>query len=130
MPRIQKPDGTVAGSAKRLAARFYQLKTGHARTGEYLHWTKARPTAQCWWCPHPKQTREHLLKGCPRRRKQQKARWKEVWEETGGGRFRWKAHELFAEQSCSQAEELGDEDEGEEEHRLFLPTPSFMASAG
>ena len=29
--------------------------------------------------------------------------WKEVWEKTGGGRFRWKAHELFAEEECSQA---------------------------
>jgi len=72
MPRSQRPDGTVAGSTKRLASRFYQLKTGPARTGEYLHWTKARQTAQCWWCPHPKQTREQLLKGCPRWRKQQK----------------------------------------------------------
>jgi len=103
MLRSQRPDGTVAGSTKRLASRFYQLKTEHARTGKYLHWTKARWTAQCWWCPHPKQTREHLLKGCPRWRKQQKVLWMEVWEETGGGRFRWKAHELFAEPRCSQA---------------------------
>jgi len=35
---------------KRLAARFYQLKTGHALTGEYLHQVpKSRPSAQCWW---------------------------------------------------------------------------------
>jgi len=176
MPKGQRPDGTVAGSAKRLAATFYQLKTGHVRTGEYLHWSKSRPTAQCWWCPHPKQTREHLLKGCPRWRKQQKVLWKRVWEETGGGRFRWKAHELFAEPEASQAvldflsstdvgrtvpavegdvegdagseasemelreraereearraEEPDTEDEEEEEERrLFLPTPSFMASA-
>jgi len=175
MPRSQKPDGTVAGSAKRLAARFYQLKTGHCRTGEYLHWTTARPTPQCWWCPHPRQTREHLLKGCPKWRKQQRVLWKEVWKETGKGRARLKAHELFGEPGASQAvleflsstevgktvpaaevgededagseasewelreraereeerraEELGAEDEGEEEHGLFLPTPSFMASA-
>jgi len=103
MPRSQRPDGTVAGSTKRLASRFYQLKMGHARTCEYLHWTKARQTAQCWWCPQPKQTREHLLKGCPRWRKQQKVLWKEVWEETGRGRFWWQAHELFAEPRCSEA---------------------------
>ena len=48
MPRTQRPDGAVAGSAKRLAARFYQLKMGHALTCEYLHRTKNRPTAQCW----------------------------------------------------------------------------------
>jgi hypothetical protein len=99
-----------------------------------------------------------------------------VYKETGRGRERWKAHELFAESKCSQsvldflsstdigkivpaveedgagsevsewefregrereeergaeAEALGAEDEGDagEELRLFLPTPSFMASA-
>jgi len=57
MPKSQRPNGTVAGSTKRLAARFYQLKTGHCLTGEYLHWTKSRPTPQCWWCQCPKQTR-------------------------------------------------------------------------
>ena len=29
--------------------------------------------------------------------------WKEVYKETGRGRWRWKAHELFAEKECSQA---------------------------
>jgi len=48
MPKSQRPDSTDAGSTKRLTSRFYQLKTGHARTGQYLHWTKVRPTAQCW----------------------------------------------------------------------------------
>jgi len=103
MPKSQRPDGVVAGSARRLTSRFYQLKMGHARTGEYLQWAKVRPTAQCWWCPHPTQTREHLLKGCPRWRQQQKVLWKEVWKETGRGRGRWKAHELFADPRCSQA---------------------------
>jgi len=33
-PKSQKPDGAVAGSAKRLASRFYQIKTGHCLTGQ------------------------------------------------------------------------------------------------
>jgi len=33
MPKSQKPDGAVAGSTKRLASRFYQIKTGHCMTG-------------------------------------------------------------------------------------------------
>ena len=33
MPKSQRPDGTVAGSTKRLASRFYQLMTGHCRMG-------------------------------------------------------------------------------------------------
>jgi len=32
MPKSQKPDGAAADSTKRLASRFYQLKTGHTRT--------------------------------------------------------------------------------------------------
>jgi len=103
MPESQRPDGTVAGSTKRLAPRFYQLKTGHCRMGQYLHWTKVRPTAQYWWCRCPTQTRDHLLKWCPRWKEQQKTLWREVYKETGRGKWRWRAQELFADQRCSQA---------------------------
>jgi len=37
VPKSQRPDDTVAGSNKRFASRYYQLKTGHGRTGQYLH---------------------------------------------------------------------------------------------
>jgi len=47
MPGKQKPDGVAAGTTKRNASRFYQLKTGHCLTGRYLSWTKHRPTPQC-----------------------------------------------------------------------------------
>jgi len=36
MPKSHRPDDAVAGSTKRLASRYYQLKAGHARTGQYL----------------------------------------------------------------------------------------------
>jgi len=45
--RKHRPDGTITECTKRLSSRFYQLKTEHARTSQYLHWAKARPTAQC-----------------------------------------------------------------------------------
>jgi len=32
----QKPDPTVARANKRLASRFYQRKSGHCLTGQYL----------------------------------------------------------------------------------------------
>jgi hypothetical protein len=35
----QKRHSAPAKSSKRLAARFYQLKTGHCLTGQYLKWT-------------------------------------------------------------------------------------------
>ena len=62
----------VVGSSKRLASRFYQLKTGHCLTGQYLNWKKGRSTAQCWWCPCRTQTQDHLFMVCPKRKAQQK----------------------------------------------------------
>ena len=47
MPESHKPGSVIAESTKRLASRYYQLKTGHAHTGQHLHWAKVRPTAQC-----------------------------------------------------------------------------------
>ena len=63
MPSSQKPGGTVPGSSKRLASRFYQLKTCHCLTGQHLHWTKNRSTAQCWWW---EVVTGSLLQGMPR----------------------------------------------------------------
>ena len=65
MPKSQRPDGAVAGSTKRLDSRFYQLKTGHCLTGQYLNWTTSQPTPQCWWCQFWTQTRDHLFKKVP-----------------------------------------------------------------
>jgi len=33
MPKNQEPDSTFAGSTKRFASRFYQIKTGRCLTG-------------------------------------------------------------------------------------------------
>ena len=37
MPKSQRPDGTVAGSTKRLASWFYHIETGHCLSGQYLN---------------------------------------------------------------------------------------------
>jgi ribonuclease HI len=103
MPRQQRPDQTIARSTKRLASRFYQLKTGHYLSGRYLNWTKKRPTAQCWWCPYRIQTREHDLKVCPAWKEQQRTLWTEVRKETGQGKSRWKVRDLLADERCSRA---------------------------
>ena len=60
-----KPGQTVAKAKKRLASRFYQVKTGHCLTGQYLAWTTRRPDATRWWCQYKNQTREHLFENCP-----------------------------------------------------------------
>jgi len=103
MPDGQKPDGAVANSTKRLASRFYQLKTGHCLTGQYLNWTKRRLTPQCWWCRYRTQTRDHLLKECPEWKPQQKTLWAEVKKATGRWKDRWKARDLLADVECSRA---------------------------
>jgi hypothetical protein len=93
----------VAGSSKGLASRFYQLKTGHCLTGQYLNWTKSRPTPQCWWCRYKAQTRDHLFKECPKWKPQQKILWAEVKKETGKWKRRWKVRDLLADGRCSRA---------------------------
>ena len=52
---------------------FYQPKTGHCLTGQYLQWTTRRPDAKCWWCNYKTQTRERLFKNCRQWKSQQKA---------------------------------------------------------
>jgi len=103
MPKGQKPDGTVAGSTKRLASRFYQIKTGHCLSGQYLHWTENRPTPQCWWCQYQNQTREHLFKVCPEWKAQREILWAEVLKETRRGKSRWKIRDLLADGRRTQA---------------------------
>jgi len=62
------------------------MKTGHCLTGQYLQWTKNQPTARCWWCRCQTQ-RDHLSKGCPEWKAQQKILWAEVLKATWvGGR--------------------------------------------
>jgi len=103
LPETHKPDTTVAGSTKRLASRYYQLKAGHCRTGQYLHWAKKRPDPQCWWCQCPSQTRDHLYKECPKWKGEQKILWAEVRKETGRWKSQWRIRDLFANRRCSQA---------------------------
>jgi len=103
MPKSQKPDGVVAGSTKRLASRFYQIKTGHCLTGQYLNWVKNGTTPQCWWCRYPRQTRDHLFKECPEWKAQQKILWAEVRKETGRWKSRWKIRNLLADERCGRA---------------------------
>jgi len=103
MAKSQKPDSEVANSTKRLASRFHQLKTGGARIGQYLHWAKVRPDAQCWWCKCPSQTRDHLFKVCPEWKVLQKVLWAEVQKETGRWKSRWKIRDLLADKRCGKA---------------------------
>jgi len=93
MPMSQRPDGRVAGSAKRLAERFYQLKTGHCRTGENLHWTKSRGPADSpvLVVPSAQADERAPLEGVPVVEKQQRTLCRrcgrKLGREDGGGRL-------------------------------------------
>jgi hypothetical protein len=66
MPKELWPSRIVDKSTKKLAERFYQIKTGHCLTAQYLQRIKSSPVAKCGWCSYKLQTREHPFKNCPR----------------------------------------------------------------
>ena len=57
----QTTDPVPAKAPKRIAARYYQLKTRHALTATHMKTVKLRTDDQCWRCHGAKQTREHLF---------------------------------------------------------------------
>jgi len=59
-------NSAVMGAKKKIAARFYQLKSGHALIAKYLLWIRKRSDMKCWWCGHEYQTRDNLFKWCKR----------------------------------------------------------------
>ena len=65
---------------KRLAARFYQLNTGHALTAPYMKRIKKTDSNLCWWCEDGRsiQTRQHLFTECRAFKPQIKRLWKSV----------------------------------------------------
>jgi ribonuclease HI len=72
---------------KRLAARFYQLNTGHCLTAPYLKRIKKTDSDLCWWCEDGRsvQTRHHLFTECREFRPQIRRLWKSV-----GDKLNWK----------------------------------------
>jgi len=97
-------DPTPAKAPKRIAARFYQLKSGRVRPYGYSpEVDQLREDDQCWWCCRLGQAWEHLFKHCTRWRAQQKAMWAKVEKDTQRGKRKWKMAELFADERCNEA---------------------------
>src|SRR4029077_8482229 len=59
-----KQDPVLAAAPKRLASRFYQLKSGHAAIGPYLQRIGARESKRCQGCQAPEESVRHLLLEC------------------------------------------------------------------
>jgi hypothetical protein len=68
----------VSLAKKSIAARYLQLKVGHALTAIYLKRIKKRESLECWWCKHERQTRDHLFKWCKMWKRQQDILWAEL----------------------------------------------------
>jgi len=106
-------NSAVMKSQKSIAARFYQLKTGHALMGKYLMRIEKRRDMTCWWCGHEYQTRDHLFKWCKRWKREQKRLWVDGQEGENGYEGVEKVMKkpkislpmslVFAEEKCSRA---------------------------
>ena len=75
-------DPLVAAAPKHLASRYFQLKSGHAATGTYLHQIQAREDATCQGCGSSKETVHHFLFECRQWRHQRNRLYKDL--ETDG----------------------------------------------
>jgi hypothetical protein len=60
----------IANAKNSTAARYLQLKSGHAVTGAHLLRIGKVKDAQCWWCGKSSQTAAHLLLRCRKWRRQ------------------------------------------------------------
>jgi hypothetical protein len=65
-----KIDKNIADAEKSVAARYLQLKSGHAITGAHLLRIGKVQDAKCWWCGGSRQTVAHLLLHCRKWKRQ------------------------------------------------------------
>ena len=103
-----KPDPTPSRAVKRTAARFYQLKSGHALTGVHLKSTDNRPDDHCGSATRRTSVAlsrrgDHLFKHCSRWKDQQAELWARVKEATERAKRKWRVGDLLADGRCSPA---------------------------
>jgi hypothetical protein len=70
MARLNKH---VKDARKSFAARYLQLKSGHAITAVYLMRIEKAEDARCWWCSGSRQTVAHLLLECRKWRRERES---------------------------------------------------------
>ena len=56
-----KLNKAIFSTKKSISSRFFQLKTGHAVTAQYLNKIKKLDNKKCWFCSNINQTVEHLI---------------------------------------------------------------------
>lgn len=73
-----KVDGDTAKAKKSVAARYLQLKSGHAIIGAHLLRIGKVEDGRCWWCHRSGQTAAHLLLRCREWSRQRKSMMREL----------------------------------------------------
>jgi hypothetical protein len=63
----------IENAKKSAAARYLQLKSGHAITGVHLLRIGKVQDAHCWWCGNSRQTVVHLMLRCRKWRRERDA---------------------------------------------------------
>lgn len=80
-PRHQAP---VEKGHQEVAARFFQLLSGHSMTAPFLRdrwgWVDSD---RCWWCEKSRQSRDHLFKECAAWTNETRELWKVAGEASG-----------------------------------------------
>lgn len=73
-----KTNKNIADTKKSFAARYLQLKSGHAITGVHLLRIGKVQDATCWWCRADSQTVAHLMLKCRKWRRQRDCMLREL----------------------------------------------------
>ena len=72
---------------KSVAQRYYQVLSGHAATGSFLHDRMLGPqrleSDECWWCKCERQSRHHLFTECRAWAPQVRELWQRVGKDCG-----------------------------------------------
>lgn len=68
--RTSKMNKRLGDGKKSTAARYLQLKSGHAVTGVHLLRTKQTEDDGCWWCSNSRQSVAHLMLDCRKWRRE------------------------------------------------------------
>lgn len=90
---------------KSVAARYLQLKSGHAVTGAHLLRIGKAQDAQCWWCGENSQTVAHLLLKCRKWRRQRDSMLQKLRERKvaiSGRRQQADLRTLFADKAITE----------------------------
>jgi len=104
-PRKPGLRGHLQRERKAVAARFYQLLTGHALVAPFMNdKLKKIDSDQCWWCESGRrQTREHLFKECSAWKTQINNLWRQARRKLG-----WKRPKMIKVLSYPIGSHIGD----------------------